>query len=167
MANCVIGHADRVLGKFVQASSEALGYPSTNVGVEHPSQPWRTQDGVTSAFVLIDFGSLQNIAAVAAIATNLSAAATWRVRLSTVDATGVAGNAHDSGTISAGVNTLYRMAVRIFSSTASGRYFQSRFHRRNTTVPRDWPPVRWCRVQAWQKFRPWELLRIPRLEQTI
>lgn len=127
MAKIIIGHSDRILDKFVQASSFALGYPPENVGTSQPSQPWRTQNGVTSAYFLLDFGSLQSIDCVAAIATNLSAAATWRVRLSTVDTTGAAGNAHDSGIISAGINTTYRMAVRVFSSTASGRYFRIDF----------------------------------------
>jgi hypothetical protein len=127
MANVVFGFSDRILGKTVTSDSVLLNLPPGNVATEQPSQVWRSVPGTTTAWLVVDFTSSQSIGVVAAIATNLSAAATWRVRLSTVDATGAAGDAHDSGMINAGVNPIERMAIRVLASTVSGRYLRVDF----------------------------------------
>jgi len=124
MANLVIGYDDRVATGTVTVSSELVTLPGVNLQTKRVGMPWRTQPGVTSASVLVDFGASKTIGAVMLAGVNLSAAATWRVRLSTVDATGAAGNAYDSGSVSAGVDVRFRMALRVTASDVTGRYLK-------------------------------------------
>jgi hypothetical protein len=122
LANIAIGYEDRVRGGTVTASSERAGAGASHVQTFHHGQTWRTLTGVTSASLLIDLGSTYTIGGVYLGNHNLTATGTWRVRFSTVDATGLAGNAHDSGVISTGIDVDLRMAVRIFTANVSGRY---------------------------------------------
>ena len=87
-------------------------------------QVWRSVAGVTSAYLLVDLGASYSIGGVYAGNINLSGSGTWRVRLSTADATGAAGDAHDSTATATGISTEYRLAVRIFSAAATGRYLR-------------------------------------------
>lgn len=85
---------------------------------------WRSLAGTTSAYLLVDLGASYSIGGVYLGNHNLSGSGTWRVRLSTADATGATGDAHDSTATATGISTEYRLAVRIFSSAATGRYLR-------------------------------------------
>lgn len=78
-----------------------------------------------SISVLVDFGASRAIDCVAAISSNATAAATIRVRLSTADATGAAGDAWDSGiggAASTGADAGGNIVVVRTAGTATGRY---------------------------------------------
>jgi hypothetical protein len=84
---------------------------------------WRTLAGVVSANVIANLGSIQVCDAVALLASNGIASTTFRVRLSTVDATGVAGDAFDSGVL-ATFNPSYRHFIYYATPGAAGRYLR-------------------------------------------
>ncbi len=78
----------------------------------------------TSGAVLIDLGASRPVDCLAFISTTVTAGATVRVRLSTVDPTGVAGNAWDSGVVAAstGDEANGNVVVVRAAGPVSGRY---------------------------------------------
>jgi hypothetical protein len=104
----------------VLASSQVVLAPAVNVQNEHVARKWRS---ITAADHLIaDFGSLVSIDTVAAIGLT---AATMRVRLSTVDSSGAAGDAYDGGTDAVDQN--YRAGIELLPSAVSARYLRVDF----------------------------------------
>lgn len=124
MARIAIGYRDRVAGSALTAGSALVTLPAANLGTAQLRKVWRSGPGVTSTYILADLGAAVAIGGVALMGCNLTAVATWRVRLSTADATGAAGDAHDSTTIGAGVDPDYRMAVLLLAAAATGRYLR-------------------------------------------
>lgn len=116
------GYRDRVVSGTVTAGSARAGLPAVNLQTAQPGQVWRTAAGTTTTTLLVDFGASYPIGAVYLGNTNLTASATWRVRLSTADPTGAAGDAYDSTTVSAGADTAYGLAVRVLGSDVTCRY---------------------------------------------
>ena len=124
MANLVLGYDDRVRPGAITGTSALVTLPVVNLQTQPLGQLWRGGPGVTTASLLVDFGGSRTIGAVLLAGTNLTPAATWRVRLSTVDATGNAGNAFDSGTVSAAVDPRFRLALLVLPTDATGRYLK-------------------------------------------
>lgn len=104
------------------ASSEISTLPGSNVQTPHVSQQWQTAAGVKAATLLLDLGSSLSCAALALLGTNFTAAATWRLRGSDSDPTGVTGEKYDSGTISAGAKAGYGGCYLSFTAAAA-RYW--------------------------------------------
>lgn len=75
----------------------AADTPVSNLLDPQPRLRVRMFVSPASIDVLVDFGALRSLDCVAAISSLATAASTVRVRLSTVDATGLAGDAWDSG----------------------------------------------------------------------
>lgn len=123
MGKIVIGYNDYVKDAVAITSDSALAtLPAANVAAVQVSQRWQTVPATTTAYLLIDLGTASSIEMVALINTNLSAAATWRIRISTADATGDTGDALDTTAINAGVDTRYKKAIYVLSSAVTGRY---------------------------------------------
>lgn len=96
--------------------------PAVNLQNGHVARPWRSLAG-TSAYLLCDMGASLSIGGTALMGLNVTPGATFRVRLSTADATGAAGNAYDSGTIgSYNIDPYKRIFVDLFNAT--GRYLR-------------------------------------------
>jgi hypothetical protein len=116
----VTNHIDAT-ATVLSASGALTTAPVTNLINPHVGKKWR--HNTTTTFVLADLGSLKSIDTV--MLAGLSGTnPTLRVRLSTVDPTGVAGNAHDSGSIS-GIpyyDPSYQLFVYLMSTPASARY---------------------------------------------
>lgn len=128
MGKIAIGYYDYVKRAISITADAALAtLPAVNVGTEQISEVWQTASGTTTGYVLIDFGLTASIGLIAAINVNLTASATWRVRLSTVDATGAAGDAYDSTAVNANVDTRYKKAVLVLTNAVSGRYLRIDF----------------------------------------
>jgi len=87
----------------------------------HVGRKWR--HNATATFVVADLGSLMNVDTVM-LAGVSGEAPTFRVRYSTVDSTGAAGNAFDSGSISGlpYFDPDYGLFVHLKSTPASCRY---------------------------------------------
>lgn len=126
MANAKILHRDLVAGSVLQASSfQPLLAPSNLEAAANVDLgiPWRTLEGVSSAWILADLGAATAVAGTALLAFMGSSAATFRIRLSTADATGAAGDAYDSGILSSVFDPEYRHLIH-FWDEASGRYLR-------------------------------------------
>lgn len=122
MAKIVLGYGDLVQAGTVSAGTAVPTLPATNVQDGRLSVKWRATG--SSDFLLVDLLATSVVGWVAWGGTNLSSAGTRRVRLSTADATGAAGDAHDSGTAAAAVDPAYDLLVYILPADVTGRYLR-------------------------------------------
>ncbi len=114
--------ADRAV---VSAGSAVPTAPASLVQDPHLGRQWRTLFGLAESYLLADFGSATAIELVALFGTTLSASTTWRVRLSTADAIGVAGDAYDSGLVTAPVGLAYGGAtILVLPAPVTARYLR-------------------------------------------
>lgn len=152
MANLVIGYQDRVPGGTVTASTQVGTLPAINM--QHPAlspQKWRSTGNTAS--ILLDMGATYSIGATALLGTNLTAAATWRIRLAATSA--LTSPTFDTGAVqvSAGVDPAYGAAIRIFGSSPSGRWLGIDL----TDTSLAFLEVgRWWAGTAWQPARNYE-----------
>lgn len=115
-----VNRADAAL---LSATSEQASAPGSSVQVEHNSRKWYSVAGVNSASLIFDMLASVDCALLAVRASNLTAAATLRLRASDSDATGVTGEKYDSTTINAGAKAGYGDAYLSFAS-ATARYWR-------------------------------------------
>lgn len=82
----------------LSASNAVVGGPPSNLREEHVGRKWR--DNAATTFVLADLGSLQTIDTVALLGvSSLGSSFSFQLRLSSVDATGAAGDIFNSGAL--------------------------------------------------------------------
>ena len=112
--------SDTANGGSVTTSTAASGLPATNLQTADVKQLWRST--ASPAHIIADLGASTLLHAVALVQSNMASANTVRVRVSTVDATGVAGDAYDSGSISSDVNSSFKLFVHLINAGATGRY---------------------------------------------
>jgi hypothetical protein len=125
MSNAVIGYVNAIdaAATMLSGGGDVASLPVQNVQDPQPRKPYRTIG--TAAYFVADFGTQTAIEAVALVATSLTEAGTLRVRLSTSDATGAAGDAYDTGVTAAGADPRYLGNVlNIPASTKTGRYLR-------------------------------------------
>lgn len=94
--------------------------PITALQDSQLARPWRA--AANSAYILVDLGASYAINFVGLFGFAGTAAITRRVRVSTVDATGAAGDAHDSGTATANVSTALQQLLWFGAASYTGRY---------------------------------------------
>lgn len=105
----------------VSASSAVSSLPVSNVQEEDIQQVWRaTASG--AQWLLVDLGASNTIGVVALINTNLGPTDVVRIRASVSDASATTGDAYDSGSIAAEVDTNYGMLIHFLSLEPSARY---------------------------------------------
>lgn len=132
MARAAFGYRDLALAGTITASHETALNPATLLQDPHVARKWR---GTTaSESLVLNLGSLQSIDTAALIGCsglfgdterNLSTAALTRVRVSTADGTGAAGDAYDSdsGGASAGrIDQNYGKLIYRLPAPVIGRY---------------------------------------------
>lgn len=123
MTNAYLLFDDRVPSATLSGTSPASGLPLANMQDPQPRKVARWL--ATTGYVVADFGSSMPVGAVIVHGTNLSAAATRRVRLSSADATGAAGDVHDSGTATAGASPNFMGSFAYtMASDLSARYLR-------------------------------------------
>lgn len=110
-------------GPVITASSARPDSPALRVATAQPSDAWRTVEGVNSAALFADLVVARTVNSVFIGNANLTPTATWRIRLSTTDPTGVANTVIDTGTVTMGINTTERCMFKIVGP-ASGRYLR-------------------------------------------
>mgnify|MGYP001604259353 CR=1 FL=1 len=108
---------------MVSATSEQSSAPGANVQNEHASKKWIVVEGVNSASEVFDMLASVACGILAVLASNMTAAATLRLRGSDSDATGVTGEKYDSTLINAGAKAGYGDAYLSFTS-ATARYWR-------------------------------------------
>jgi hypothetical protein len=108
----------------VGASSAASTMPASNLLTPHVSERWRSQSG--TAWFVLDLGSLKSIDTVMLRGMTQGASSAARVRLSSTDSTGAAGDVSDSGSLTSGVSTYfdldYGALLYLLSAPANCRY---------------------------------------------
>ncbi len=124
MANAAVAFSNLIdlADTAVSASNWILLAPPANLINPHVGKKWR--DNATSTFILVSTAgsNLIDTVMVAGVSSNIIAInPTFRIRLSTADPTGAAGDAHDSGSIT-GVpyfDADYGMLVYLLSTPVS------------------------------------------------
>jgi hypothetical protein len=100
MANAALVIENHTLAGLVAASSQALAMPATNLLTPHPSERWRSLS--PTAYFVLDKGSERVADTVFVKGLTAGRNATIRLRLSSTDSTGVAGDVFDSGPVANG-----------------------------------------------------------------
>ena len=121
MTNAVLSWINRLATAVLSTDSEVATLPLAEIVSPHLSDKWQT-DGATSAYLAADFGAVVAIGVVGLFGTNLSASATWRIRLSAIAPGG--GELLDTGVVSMGVVAGYGQAVHVLSSAVNARYLR-------------------------------------------
>lgn len=106
----------------LSASSELPELPGSNVQQPHVSRKWST-DEADSAYLLLDMGEAVSCALLALLGTNLTPAATVRLRGSLTDSSATGSLELDTGTLAAGAKAEYGNVFKSFTST-SARYWR-------------------------------------------
>jgi hypothetical protein len=81
-----IGHVDHAQSATLSTDSAVSSLPITNLLDPIGAKKWRT-GAVTSAYILIDLGSVKSVSCISLNGHNLSASGTWRLRGSATDPT--------------------------------------------------------------------------------
>lgn len=115
----------------LSAGSELDSLPGANVQQAHLSRKWHTAAGVKSSYLLLDMGASVLCQLLAVLGTNLTSAATLRLRASDADPAATGSLLFDTGVVSAGVKDGYGAAYKSFTATA--RYW--RLDLTDNTVP--------------------------------
>jgi hypothetical protein len=95
MGNAAIVIDNNADGASVGASSQALAMPASKLLTPHPSERWRSLSG--SAWFVLDKGSASSADTVGLFGMTCGANSTVRLRLSSIDASGAAGDLLDTG----------------------------------------------------------------------
>jgi len=123
MGNAAIAWQNLADAGILSASSQVLLMPVSLLQDPHVSRRWRSS--VNSASFVCDLKSAQSIDSIGVFGGTESVAATARVRVSSTDSLGLAGDLADSGTL-ASVSTYfdanYGSIVYLLPSPVSGRY---------------------------------------------
>lgn len=104
----------------MSAGSSVLSLPPSNVKTRDVRQVWRSDAGFT--YLLADITQTLTLEYVAVI--NCLADTAWRVRYSTVDPTGEAGDAFDSGLVSSNWTDAERLVAMFVEPGVLGRYLR-------------------------------------------
>jgi hypothetical protein len=102
-------------------ASGALGLaPASRLQNQHVARKWRVN--TTTANIVVDLGASVSMDTIALMGVGGVVAPTFRFRVSTVDTTGAAGDAYDSGVIASLWSADYLPVIRLITSPVVGRY---------------------------------------------
>lgn len=104
-------------------SSQVTGMEAANLGQPYPTDAWRTAN-LTSQYVILDLGAAKAVDLVALMYTNLTSAATWRVRAGSTAAV----SDWDGGTVTAWAGSVQNVpaphALLRLSAAQTYRYWR-------------------------------------------
>lgn len=119
----LIGWINRADAALLSASSELASLPGSNVQTPHVARAWHTAAGVRAAALTLDMGASVSCQLLGLMGTNLSAAATVRVRASDADPAALASLLLDSGTLAATAKAGYGQTYHDLAATTA-RYWR-------------------------------------------
>jgi hypothetical protein len=123
MANAALVIDNNAQNGIVSASSQVLTLPASNLKTPHPSERWRS---LTAAdWIMLDKGASVSSDTVALFGLTCGANATARLRLSSIDASGAAGDILDTGVLAVGAASFsvdYASFVYRLPAPAAWRY---------------------------------------------
>ena len=125
MANAAFVLDNLALAGHVTASSQALTMPASKLLTPHPSERWRSLSDAD--YMVLDNGGSISADTVMIGGLTCSEDATLRLRLSSIDATGVAGDVFDSGAVvngDASFDVDYRSFVAVLEAPLVWRYLR-------------------------------------------
>lgn len=116
----------------VDASSWIAASPPALLQDQHISRRWKGRSGDTE-FIILDLGALSVIDTIGLfgcartrladdIQETMDETATTRVRVSSVDSTGVAGDLYDSGPETGQISSAYGQLIKLLPAPITGRY---------------------------------------------
>ncbi|MDP1867009.1 MAG: hypothetical protein Q8L13_11800 [Bradyrhizobium sp.] len=123
MANASIVIDNNADNATVGASSQVLVMPASNLLTPHPSERWRSLSN--TAWFVLDKGAAVVADTVMIGGLTCGVNATARLRLSSIDASGAAGDIFDSGDLASGsisFDVEYRSFVHQLAAPAAWRY---------------------------------------------
>lgn len=117
----------------LDASSWIAAAPPATLQNHHVGRRWKGRLGDTE-YIVADLGASVSVDSLALLGcqyvaaddtqANMTSAAVTRVRFSTADATGAAGDAYDSGSAAARINAAYGALVKHLAAPVTGRYLR-------------------------------------------
>lgn len=110
----------------VTATSAQILTPPSLLLDPHVSRHWRGSGGISDD-IIIDLGSMQSVDTIYGMGSKLTATGSTRLRISSVDSTGIAGDVYDSGAIVGRVDPNYGYAPFLLPSPVTGRYLRMGF----------------------------------------
>lgn len=119
----LIGWINNADAALITVGSQVPTLPGSNVQQPHVCQKWATISGVTGSSLTFDMRSSVACALLSVIGTNMSAAATLRLRASDVDPAALATLLLDTGAIAAGIKAGYGAAYKSFAPITA-RYWR-------------------------------------------
>jgi hypothetical protein len=125
MANAALVLDNLALAGNVAASSQVLTMPASKLLTPHPSERWRSLS--VSDYVVLDHGAGISADTIMIGGLTCSEAATVRLRLSSIDATGLAGDVLDTGSLANGHQSFdvdYGSFVLLLDSPLAWRYLR-------------------------------------------
>lgn len=125
MANAAFVLDNLALSAAVAASSQVLTMPASKLLTPHPSERWRSLS--SSDWFVLDNGALATADTVMVGGLTCSAGATLRLRLSSIDASGAAGDVLDTGPVvngDASFDIDYASFVAVLEAPLSWRYLR-------------------------------------------
>ncbi len=120
MANAAILNVNVTAGAAVSTSSQELTMPALNLLDMHVQRRWRSK--FSGDLVVLDLGSLTLMDTIGVFGMTMSVTGTIRVRISTADSSGVAGDLYDSGVVT--VDNRYNAFIGLLPSVVLGRYIR-------------------------------------------
>ncbi len=118
MSKGLIGYLNQFERSALRAGSAVIGLDAANLADATIATPWQTA-GVTTSWVEADAGAAVSWGVVGLFGGNLTAAATWAIKLGTAAG---ASDVYSSGVLAAGAAPGYRQAVLVLPALYSARF---------------------------------------------
>jgi hypothetical protein len=109
---------------IITAGSQLATLPGSNVQTPLLVEPWGTAAGVKNSFLVFDMGAAVTLQILAVLGTNLTSAATYRLRSSNADPNVTGAVLYDSTLLAAGVKTGYGAIYKTIVGAAAARYWR-------------------------------------------
>lgn len=143
----------------LSTDSAVATLPVSNLQHPHLPKKWYSLAGVTSAYVLVDLGAAAAVDLVGLFGSNLTAAATLRIRASTSDVTAVSGDLYDTGVLAAMASATYGLAIHVLAAAVTARYWRIDISDAsladNLRIGRAWLGPAWRPTD--NRLYPWEI----------
>lgn len=119
---CAIGWDNRIDTATLTVTNQVSTMLVDNLKTEDVRELWRAANNTVA--IRADFGGSINWGGTALVHSNAVAGDTWRIGLSTSDATGLARDVYDSGTIAAPADPAFGMLVHFPPTPKVGRHLR-------------------------------------------
>lgn len=126
--NAAVGYVNLLdaTATSVSATSAQILTPPSILLDPHVTRHWRGAGGISDD-IIVDLGSSQSFDTIYGIGSNVTATGSARLRISSVDSTGAAGDVYDSGAVVGKVDPNYGYVPFLLPAPVSARYLRMGF----------------------------------------